>query len=117
MDVSDGLATDLLNLCPADCRVELDTDSLPISKDAYHLAEKSDQSPIRHALTDGEDYELLFTVGASINPIEFLQDWTDAFETALTCIGKVITRHSEEDTTIQYRGSQFHSKDHGYEHF
>jgi thiamine-monophosphate kinase len=117
MDVSDGLAADLLNLCPENCRIELDSDAIPISEDAESLAIKTGSSAIKHALTDGEDYELLFTLDASVHPIEFIQDWKDSFQTPVSCIGKVTTRKSIEETTVQYRDSLKDFNERGYEHF
>lgn len=65
IDLSDGLAADLPRICHASAvRAELWVDHLPVSR-AAHLAEKADATPAwRHALEDGEDYELLFTVPA-----------------------------------------------------
>jgi thiamine-monophosphate kinase len=43
-------------------------------------------SPLMHALSDGEDFELLFTVAAANGP-RLLRDWQDA--TPIRCIGRV----------------------------
>jgi thiamine-monophosphate kinase len=61
IDISDGLATDLHRLCNAS-RVGalLESWRVPIHRDARKM--KGD--PLRHALFDGEDYELLFAVPA-----------------------------------------------------
>jgi thiamine-monophosphate kinase len=37
-------------------------DRIPITPAARRLARKDKRSPIEHALSDGEDYELLFTL-------------------------------------------------------
>ena len=37
-------------------------DRLPISADAKKLSRRDRRSPLDHALNDGEDYELLFTL-------------------------------------------------------
>jgi len=63
IDISDGLSTDLGHLCD-ESRVGalLFEDRLPISADARKLSRRDRRSPIDHALNDGEDYELLFTL-------------------------------------------------------
>ncbi|MBV64407.1 MAG: hypothetical protein CMP45_07835, partial [Rickettsiales bacterium] len=53
MDLSDGLASDLPKLAKAsNCGYEINLDALP----------KSRGSDIKSALSDGEDYELLFSI-------------------------------------------------------
>jgi thiamine-monophosphate kinase len=63
IDLSDGLSTDLRHLCE-ESRVGaiLYADRIPITPAARRLARKDKRSPIEHALSDGEDYELLFTL-------------------------------------------------------
>ncbi|HLY11424.1 MAG TPA: thiamine-phosphate kinase [Planctomycetota bacterium] len=65
IDVSDGLATDLGHLCD-ESRVGalVFEDRLPISSDARKLSRRDRRSALDHALQDGEDYELLFTLPA-----------------------------------------------------
>ncbi len=59
IDISDGLATDLHRLCLASkAGALLDASRIPIHRDARRR--KGD--PLHRALTDGEDYELLFSV-------------------------------------------------------
>lgn len=48
--------------------------------------------PLLAALTDGEDFELLFTVAAR-NAVPVLDGWKARFpETPLTCIGRIMDR-------------------------
>jgi len=65
IDISDGLTTDLGHLCD-ESRVGalIFEDLLPISADARKLARRDRRSALDHALNDGEDYELLFTLPA-----------------------------------------------------
>lgn len=65
MDVSDGLTLDLARLCAeSGCGAAIEPDRVPISPDAARLAvERADgSSPLDHALSDGEDFELLLAV-------------------------------------------------------
>jgi thiamine-monophosphate kinase len=65
IDISDGLALDLSRLAAeSGCGAVLYVDQVPISADAYRLAEQenaADRSAaaLQHALSDGQDFELL----------------------------------------------------------
>jgi thiamine-monophosphate kinase len=63
IDLSDGLSTDLRHLCD-ESRVGaiLYEDRIPVTPEARRLARKDKRPPIDHALSDGEDYELLFAL-------------------------------------------------------
>ncbi|MCE9582487.1 MAG: thiamine-phosphate kinase [Planctomycetes bacterium] len=62
VDISDGLTADLAHILDASgTGASLDSASIPIHPDARRLAAHSDRSPLDHALSDGEDFELLFT--------------------------------------------------------
>ena len=63
-DLSDGMAKDLPGLINTTQDAVIDLALLPISE-AAHQSSKADGKPaFEHALQDGEDYELLFTVQA-----------------------------------------------------
>ncbi len=63
IDLSDGLASDLLQLCRAsDCGVRIYLDRIPIARQTSALAEEMHADPVVAALHGGDDYELLFTV-------------------------------------------------------
>lgn len=63
IDVSDGLAADLNHILEESGRgAILYEDKIPISADAKKLARKTGLRALHHALHDGEDYELLFTL-------------------------------------------------------
>ncbi|HVW03164.1 MAG TPA: thiamine-phosphate kinase [Planctomycetaceae bacterium] len=83
IDVSDGLAADLHHILD-ESRVgaTLYADRIPIS--AAALATIDNKTPLEHALSDGEDFELIFTVAA-----ETAQGLlaTPPFDTPLTHIG------------------------------
>lgn len=86
MDLSDGIATDLPRLLAAsNCGVELFLDRIPISAVAAKTAE-----PLKHALEDGEDFELLFTAPPS-KCAALERQWKKQFlHTRLTCIGRIL---------------------------
>ncbi len=63
MDISDGLALDLSRLCrESGVGAEIDAARVPVSEAAKKLAETSGQTPLSHALADGEDFELILAM-------------------------------------------------------
>lgn len=63
IDISDGLASDLLHLSQASgIGITIHEDKLPIHPQTYETAEALNLSPTLCALHGGEDYELLFTI-------------------------------------------------------
>ena len=63
IDLSDGLASDVLQLCRASkCGARIYLDRIPIAGQTSALAEEMHADPVVAALHGGEDYELLFTV-------------------------------------------------------
>jgi thiamine-monophosphate kinase len=92
IDISDGLAGDLRHILKAShAGAELFADAIPISRAAKLAAraESSAKSPLLAALTDGEDFELLFTV-ASQDAVRLLDAWKKQFtDLPLGCIGKI----------------------------
>lgn len=65
IDVSDGLSLDLAHILEeSHCGAVLKTDSVPVADDARRLAERlaDGSTPLDHALSDGEDFELILAV-------------------------------------------------------
>ncbi|MCI0642750.1 MAG: thiamine-phosphate kinase, partial [Gemmataceae bacterium] len=61
IDISDGLAQDAHHLCKeGGCGAVLFAQAVPIHVDARRLTD--DRTPLEHALSDGEDFELAFAV-------------------------------------------------------
>src|SRR5262249_29911529 len=61
IDISDGLAADLNHICKeSGCGAVLRAEHIPISEDAHAL--NDGKSPLDHALSDGEDFELVFAL-------------------------------------------------------
>lgn len=70
IDVSDGLASDLIHICKRSgtgCRIFYS--KVPIDYETSRLAEEFNVDPMTLALNGGEDYEFLFTV-----PLEKIED-------------------------------------------
>jgi len=90
MDLSDGLAKDLPRLAAASgCGFELDKAALPLSPGRTAA----------QALNDGEDYELLLSIGAAQVPA-LLNAWSEVFtELPLTVIGALC--ESGQGCTLQ----------------
>ncbi len=117
LDLSDGLAGDLPHILKASgVGAELLSSAIPISR-AARLAAKamgSAKTPLLAALTDGEDFELLFTV-ASRDAVRLLDAWQKQFPNLpLTCIGKIT---AGEGITIRDKQGARPLKAHGYVHF
>ncbi|MDQ6631170.1 MAG: thiamine-phosphate kinase [Verrucomicrobiota bacterium] len=92
IDLSDGVAGDLRHLLRAsNVGAELFSRAIPISRAAklQARAESCAKPPLLAALTDGEDFELLFTV-ASRDAVLLVDAWKKQFpKLKLSCIGKI----------------------------
>ena len=93
MDLSDGLAGDLPHILKASgVGAEILKSAVPISRAAKLRAkENSAAKPaVVAALTDGEDFELLFTI-ASKDAVKLLDAWKKKFASVkLSCIGRIV---------------------------
>jgi thiamine-monophosphate kinase len=92
IDLSDGLAGDLRHLLArGQVGAELLARGIPISRAARLRARtgRSAKPPLLAALTDGEDYELLFAL-ASRDAVPLADAWRKQFpKLRLSCIGKI----------------------------
>jgi thiamine-monophosphate kinase len=117
LDLSDGLAGDLRHILKASgIGAELLSSAIPISRAARSAAkaESSAKPPLLAALTDGEDFELLFTVAARA-AVELLDAWKKEFpKLALSCIGKII---AGQGITLRDKNGARPLTAQGYEHF
>ena len=113
IDISDGLATDLRHLTTAStCGATLEISQIPISNDAQQMT--NDISPLEHALTDGEDFELLFTVPAP-KAAALLAAWPFP-QTPVTRIG-TITAPPNQIQLRDPQGKPSNLEIKGFEHF
>ena len=129
VDLSDGLAGDLRHILKAGhVGAELLKDAIPVSRAAKERArsracQSADNPPIdiggykpaiAAALTDGEDFELLFTV-AGTDAVKLLDAWKKQFpKLRLSCIGKIT---AGEGVTIRDQTGAQPLTAHGYVHF
>lgn len=66
IDISDGLASELLHICKAsECGCQVYDERIPIADETSEAAAEFQLEPMVAALHGGEDYELLFTVPLS----------------------------------------------------
>ena len=90
VDVSDGLACDLGHILEESrCGAVVEAHRVPVSADARRLAQRTGRTALEHALSDGEDFELCFTLA----PTELdavLAAWP--FDTKVTVIGRMTKR-------------------------
>ena len=64
IDISDGLSSEIIHLCKSSnkgCKIY--EDKIPISDDSFKACKEFNLEPTTIALSGGEDYQLLFTVG------------------------------------------------------
>jgi thiamine-monophosphate kinase len=117
MDLSDGLAGDLRHILHASkVGADLLTSAIPISPAAKLKAktESSAKPPLLAALSDGEDYELLFTIPAK-DAVGALDAWKKQFpKTRLSCIGKIT---AQPGLRLRDRSGVRELSAHGYTHF
>jgi thiamine-monophosphate kinase len=118
MDLSDGLASDLPKLLAASGvpGAELRKSAVPVSRAAREHARTSDlaKPPFVAAVTDGEDFELMFTVQSN-RAVAMLDEWKEQFPgVRLSCIGKLT-----EEAGVWVRGDDGLRPlpTRGYEHF
>ena len=112
IDISDGVAKDVWSLTPRQCRPAIQASAIPLSASALLASKTSKASPLSHALTDGEDYELLFALNSQSDPENFTAKWHREFKTRLSVIGRFVKkrRRSVFDDEVDLAAY------HGFEH-
>jgi thiamine-monophosphate kinase len=117
IDLSDGLASDLRHILHAShVGAEILARAVPISRAAKLQAkeESSAKPPLLAALTDGEDFELLFTI-SSKHAVALLDAWKTEFpKVKLSCVGKIL---KEPGLKIRDERGVRELSAKGYEHF
>ena len=117
MDLSDGLAGDLRHILQASkVGAEILKSAVPVSRAAKLAARQnpSAKPPFAAALTDGEDFELLFTL-AGKDAVKLLDAWKKKFsKLKLSCIGKIV---ASEGILIRDKTGSHKLNAPGYVHF
>jgi thiamine-monophosphate kinase len=109
IDISDGLAADVNHICEeSGCGAVLHADQIPISADALEM--KDSKPPLDHALSDGEDFELVFAVSEE-DARRLLQSQPVA-GISLVHIGECV----EQGLWIEQDGKRRALEPRGYEH-
>jgi thiamine-monophosphate kinase len=90
IDVSDGIAKELRLIAPRGTRAAIDPRRVPVATAAKRLAETTGRPPLEHALTDGEDFELLFAAAPGAPAGRLEKAWHRRFRTRLTRIGAFV---------------------------
>jgi len=114
IDVSDGLSLDLARVCEASgCGAHIDLKNVPIAAAAADLSrQRNDGStPLDHALTDGEDFELILAVPPDTAD-QLLRE--QPLDTPLTRIGTFVSQQGL--FTISEDGQRSPLMPRGYEH-
>ena len=116
-DLSDGLAGDLPHVLKASgFGAELLKSAIPISREAKLAARRSSSAKpaFAAALTDGEDFELLFTVAGG-DSVKLLDTWKEKFpQLKLSCIGKIV---AGDGILIRDKSGSHKLNANGYVHF
>ena len=109
IDVSDGLAGNVYHLCEeSHCGAVLHAEAIPISDAARMLTDG--RSPLEHALSDGEDFELVFAVTADEG--QHLLRTQPIAGVTLAVVGKCV----EQGLWLEEQGRRQPLPPHGYIH-
>lgn len=113
IDLSDGLSSDVGHICrESGVGVVIEAAHVPISGDARRAAELDGRSPLNHALDDGEDFELFFTVDSGdVAAVRALD-----VGVAVSVIGRVVDAEAGR-TLVEPEGGARPLEPRGYEHW
>lgn len=113
IDLSDGLLRDLGHIMKASrAGALLFMDAIPVSPAARRF---SGNNALKHALNDGEDYELLFTVPES-KIDAFTREWHRTFKLSCAQIGRITACEGNLEG-IDSEGRKVKLRTEGFEHF
>ena len=111
IDVSDGLASELLHLCNASgLGAKIYEEKLPVDKMTYDTAREFNLDPLMVQLNGGEDYELLFTIAQ--DDYEHLRNHPD-----FTVIGFMEEATAPAAVLISKQGTIVPIQAQGWNHF
>jgi len=110
IDISDGLASDLMHICKASgVGAYVEESKVPMKDEAQLMALKFQLDPLTTALNGGEDYELLFTIDEKdLEKIRYMP--------SVYIIGEIVK--AEDGITLHTNGGNIHPlKAQGWNHF
>jgi len=110
IDISDGLASDLMHICKAsDVGAYVEESKIPINQEAQLMAIKFQMDPVTTALNGGEDYELLFTIKEDdLEKIRYMP--------SIYIVGEITDK--KDGLTLHTSGGNIHPlKAQGWNHF
>lgn len=114
MDLSDGLSTDLVDLCRASgLAAVVDRTLLPVDPRAAGLARASGSDPIELALHGGEDYQLLLAVGR--DELAEVRELARVFGVEVTAIGNFVA--GEPGVSLRDGAGERPLEPRGHDHF
>lgn len=115
MDISDGLALDLSRLCrESGVGAVVEASAVPVSSAAAEMAATSGKTSLAHALTDGEDFELLLAM-----PPELWRGfslWLDAEPRGLAPFTRIGVLREGSGVSLSTGGRECVLNAEGYEH-
>jgi thiamine-monophosphate kinase len=116
IDVSDGLAQDLLRVCEeSDAAAIVDFNSVPLA-DEVGLISKESGAAFEFAVQGGEDFELL--IAANVDDEVELLEVAASCAVKLTRIGQIIPADQSRPRLLLDRGGQIKPMSiHGFDHF
>ncbi|MDR0338552.1 MAG: thiamine-phosphate kinase [Planctomycetaceae bacterium] len=93
IDISDGFSLDLYRLSvESGLGATVDEKSIPISSAAVRLSQQTGRTPLEHALSDGEDFELLLAVPPDeAEKLLTLQPLRERFDVTLYPVAELTT--------------------------
>ncbi len=98
MDLSDGLSTDLLEMCAhGGLGAVIDASAVPVDPKAAGLARAKGGDPIELALHGGEDYQLLLAIAPE--EVEEVRELARVFGAEITAVGTFV----EGEPTVSLR--------------
>ena len=118
IDISDGLLLDLSRICDeSKVGARIYAENIPVSSELNRAASCLNISPVKLALSGGEDYELLFTVNSQI-PIKHVKLIGEECNVPITEIGNIVEEKAgfylidlnNQRISIQPRGWDHFSK-------
>ena len=113
IDISDGLSSDLDHICrQSRAAAMIEAEAVPVSAAAQETAD-----PLGAALSDGEDFELLFCVSPS-DADELLDCWPNRSDVPLSRIGRIVEPRGDQRLFLQWATGKVDTIEvSGWEHF